>query len=114
LATPGIVIQLLVEAIVGQINDRTAASNQEIPELFQVVRAGEAASHSDNGNWNVRVSKRGFHDLLPLVVSHDHHTHAGAIEILNSRHGAVKRTSSAIRLASHEEETMDWRILTKS
>ena len=114
LATPGIVVQLLVEAIVRQFSDRTAATDQEIPELFQVIRAGEAASHPDNGNRNVGVSEWSFHDLLPLVVSHDHHAHVGAIEILSSRHGAVKRTSSAIRLASHEEETMDWRILTKS
>ena len=60
-----IVVQLLIEALVRQLDHRAAATGEQLPVLIQVVRAWQAASHADDGDRNAGMFERGFHDLLP-------------------------------------------------
>ncbi len=67
LAAARVVVEFLVEPVGRQLRDGAAAAFEQLPELVQVIRAGQATSHANNGDRNTRVIELRFHALLPLA-----------------------------------------------
>ena len=64
LALARVVVQLLVEPLLRQLRHGTAAGRYQLPELFQIVRAGQATRHADDGNGNTGMFEGNTHDRL--------------------------------------------------